>query len=294
VATEFVSRHLKARNRAPAYITAVERRLGNHVLPVFGDRGIRSIARRELIALLDRVHDDAGPEAANATLAAMRALFRWANRRDLVEAVPTVGILPPGAATRRDRVLSDAELARVLRAARQLGHPFGSFTQLLILTALRRNEAANLRWDEIDLTERLITLPAERTKSRRAHLVPLAPTAIDLLARLPRTGTFVMSVDGSRPISTFSRGKRRIDHHAPMLAPWTLHDLRRSAATGLARLGVARFVISRILAHSDREVTGIYDRYEYLSEKRAALEQWAVHTSGLLHPHAEEAAGDVR
>jgi hypothetical protein len=110
---QFIARHLHGRSRAPSYIRGVEGRLANHVLPRWGKRDIREITRREIIALLDQVHDNAGPMAANLTLATLRKLFRWARERDLVEAVPTEGIAMPGAAVKRDRVLDDRELALV-------------------------------------------------------------------------------------------------------------------------------------------------------------------------------------
>jgi integrase len=143
-----------------------------------------------------------------------------------------------------------------------------------------------LRWDETDLSQNVITLPAERMKGRRTHMLPLAPAVLDLLAHCPRDEPCVL---GARLLTAFDRIKEQIDRQTleiagTPLAPWTFHDLRRSAATGMARLGVARFVVARVLAHADREVTGVYDRYEYLAEKRAALERWAAHVVGLLAP----------
>jgi integrase len=290
VAAEFIVRYLRARHRAPAYVLAVERRFRNHVLPGFTGRDIRSITRREVVALLDRVHDDAGPEAANLTLAALRSLFRWANQRDLVDVVPTSGIVAPGETAKRDRVLDDVELAAVMRAARRLGYPFGIFVQLLVLTGLRRGEAAGLRWADIDLAGGIIAIPAERMKGRRAHMVPLTPAVIALLDHCPRQGPFVLRANGSKPLTSFIWAKQQIDRLTVGTAPWRLHDLRRSCATGMARLGIQRFVIARVLAHADREVTGVYDRYEYLPEKRAALERWAAHVTGLLRPQPVETA----
>jgi integrase len=293
---EFISRHLHGRRRAPAYIHGVERRFANHVLPTFGKRDLHGVTRREVVLLLDHIHDHAGPAAANLVLANLRKFFRWARERDLVETVPTDGIAMPGAAPKRERVLDDNELALVMRAARRLGYPFGAYVQLLVLTGLRRTEAATLRWTDIDLPSGVMTLPAERMKGRRPHVVPLAPSVVDLLAHCPPDGPFVLTNDGTKPLKSFDWVKLQIDRLATeiastSLAPWTLHDLRRSAATGMARLGVSRFVVARVLAHTDREITGTYDRYEYASEKRAALEKWAAHVVGLLQPQPLEARG---
>jgi integrase len=292
VAAQFVARHLRGRDRAPAYVRSVEARFANHVLPTLGKRDIRTITRREIITLLDQVHDTAGPMAANLTLANLSTLFRWARQRDLIETIPTDGIAMPGATVKRDRVLDDRELALVMRAARRLGYPHGSYIQLLALTALRRSEAATLQWTDIDLASGVITIPAERMKGKKAHIVPLAAAVMDLLAHCSHDEPFVF---GAKLIVAFDRIKEQIDGlvgeiaNAP-LAPWTLHDLRRSMATGAARLGVTRFIVARALAHADREVTSIYDRFEYLPEKRAALEKWAAHVTGLLQPQPVEVA----
>jgi integrase len=290
VVAEFITRHLEGRRRAPAYIRGVEGRFRNHVLPAFAGRDIRAITRREIIALLDHVHDHSGPGAANLTLTALRKMFHWAHERDLIERVPTSGIVMPGEKSKRDRVLDDTELALLVRTARRIGYPFGAFVQLLVLLGLRRAEVAMLRWDDIDLVNGIMTLPAERMKARRAHVVPLAPQAVELLSHCPRRGPFVLTADGTKPISAFGWAKQQLDKHTNEMVAWRLHDLRRSCATGMARLGVPRFIIARVLAHTDREITGTYDRYEYLTEKRAALEKWAAHVVGLLQPQPVEAA----
>jgi integrase len=295
-AAEFIARHLRGRRRSPRYIRNVEGRFRNHILSVIGSRDLRSVSRREIAELLDAVHDNVGPIAANQVLVALHGLFRWARQRDLVETIPTEGIVKPGVDHKRERVLDDRELALVMRAARRLGYPSGSFIQLLVLTGLRRSEAAALLWDEVDIEKGVVTLPAARMKGRKSHILPLSPAVIDLLDHCPRRGEFVFSTTGARALNDFDFYKQRIDRlveeidPSALLAPWTLHDLRRSCATGLARLGVQRFIVSRVLAHADREITGVYDRHEYTAEKRAALELWARHVTGLLQPQPVETA----
>ena len=154
-----------------------------------------------------------------------------------------------------------------------------------------------MRWADLDLEAAIWTLPAEATKAGRSHVVPLAPLAIDILRSLPRkadaTGkasSYVFTTSGDAPISGFTKAKLRIDQviaevrDGEALAPWTIHDLRRTAATEMARLGVSRFIISKVLNHSDRSVTGIYDRHAYLVEKRHALETWASYLGNLTQP----------
>src|SRR5262249_10874978 len=153
-----------------------------------------------------------------------------------------------------------------------LGYPFGPFFQMALVTGQRREEVARMRWADIDMDAQLWILPAEATKAARGHAVPLSPLAVALLKDLPKLGTFVFTTARDRPISGFSKAKARLDamdgsSRATVSASWTIHDLRRTAATEMGRLGVSRFVIGKVLNHADRSVTGIYDRHLYLQEK---------------------------
>jgi integrase len=159
-----------------------------------------------------------------------------------------------------------------------------------------------MRWADVDTVERTWVLSGEQTKARRAHAVPLSPIAWDILTNIEerqRTSDvvvdirYVFTTTGDRPISGFGKAKARIDaavgaartlEGADPVPPWTIHDLRRSMASGLGKLGVSRFVISRVLNHADSSVTGIYDRYAYLAEKREALEKWGGYLSRLIAP----------
>jgi integrase len=289
----FIRLDLERRRRAPRYISDVRRIFTNHVLPRWADRDIRTITRRDVIELLDAVMDTGsvvrsidgrkrrlpgGPVIANRTLAAVRAMFNWALRRGMVEATPASMVEAPGEETARARVLDDREIAAVWAAARELGYPFGPFFQLTLVLGQRREEIARMQWDQIDLTDATWVLTTN--KSGRAHVVPLAPTAIEIVSALPRKASrYVFTTSGNTPISGFSKAKRRLDHAigkvGSAIEPWTIHDLRRTCATGMGRLGVSRFIIGRVLNHADRSVTGIYDRGAYLEEKRHALEVWA-------------------
>ena len=154
-----------------------------------------------------------------------------------------------------------------------------------------------MRWEDVDLSEGTWTLPAEATKAGRSHVVPLAPLTIEILKGLPRKtiiaahvvrpSPYVFTTAGGVPVAGFSKAKPRLDQTiaraggGTALDPWTIHDLRRTAATGMARLGVSRFNIGKILNHADRSVTGIYDRHAYLTEKREALDKWAAYLKSL-------------
>lgn len=306
----FIQRSLEAKGRAPRYVQETRRLFRLHVLPRWGDRDIRSITRRDVIELLDEVMDrgsalkeggkrrtvPGGPIAANRTLAAVRALFNWALRRGVIDASPVTLVERPGEETQRDRTLTAEELMAIWEGATELAYPFGPYFQIVLLTGQRRDEVARMRWTDLDLENGIWSLTAEATKAGRSHIVPLAPLAVDILKALPRKATgsgakpsdWVFSSSGDQPISGFSKAKLRLEkvivkaRAGQELQPWRIHDLRRTVATGLGRNGVTRFVIGKVLNHSDRSVTGIYDRYEYLTEKRHALEAWASYVESLL------------
>jgi integrase len=289
VADLFMSRHRhtqKGRPLAPRYIEERARTFRLHVLPVWGDRGIRTITRRDVNKLLDDIVDAGTPVAANRTLAAISAMFNWAIGREYIDASPVVKIAKPGAETPCERVLDDDELKRVWSASAESGYPFGPYVQLLLATGQRRSEVADMRWDDVDLKARVWTMM--KNKAGRVHLVPLSKLAVDIIAAIPRTitGTYVFSTRSNRPISGFSKMKAALDQKVgdPALNPWTIHDARRSAATGMARLKVTRFAIGRVLNHADPSITGIYDRHDYFDEKRAALDTWGAHLLELVDP----------
>ena len=197
---------------------------------------------------------------------------------------------PPPPVPLRDRVLSDEELATLWRSLTHVGDLFAPFFKLLILTAQRRNEVAQMDWSELRRTECDWVLPAVRTKNGKAQHVPLSSPAIAVLGEIagssdwPRRG-LVFSTTGNTPISGFSKAKRRLDqemaeHLSDRFSPWRTHDIRRTVATGLQRLGVRFEVTEAVLNHvsgSRSGISGVYQRYDWALEKRAALEDWAGH-----------------
>jgi integrase len=305
VAEMFIRRGLEGKKRAPRYIADTRRNFDNHVLPRWGDRDIATITRRDVIELLDAVMDSGsvrkddrkrrnlpgGPIIANRVLGAIRAMFNWALRRGIIESTPAALVERPGAETRRDRTLKADEIRVLWPRFDALKFPFGPFFQMALTTGQRREEVARMRWTDIEIGERLWLLPAAATKAARGHAVPLSPLALTLLEGLPKIGPYVFTATRDHPISGFSKAKARLDAmgmsdgtSAVTIAPWTIHDLRRTAATEMGRLGVSRFIIGKVLNHADRSVTGIYDRHQYLKEKREALETWASYLTQLVSP----------
>jgi integrase len=269
-----------------------ERRLEMHVLPHWRDRKIASITRADVRDLLEGVEGDVLP---NRVFAIIKTVFRYALSRDWLDSSPVEGIKRPGTDTARDRVLSMEEVTAIWNAAGLLGFPFGQYLRTLALTAQRRTEVAAMRWSDVDLDAATWIIPAKETKSRRAHLVPLSQPVIGILRDLPQLGEFVFTHDGETHVSGFAKAKARLDTFIAAgeakVAPWTLHDLRRTAATHMVRLGVSEEVVGRVLNHAPKGVTAkVYALHTYAPEKRNALDRWAAE---LMRAVAGEAAGKV-
>jgi integrase len=180
--------------------------------------------------------------------------------------------------------LSDDELKAVWQAAEQLGWPFGSALKLLILTGARREEIGQLRW--IEIVGNIISLDGARTKNGEPHLIPLSKPALAVIESGKRIAgsQFVFSSDGTKHIRAWSHAKSRLDELVE-ISPWRIHDLRRTAATGLQKLKTPLQVTEAILGHtagSRAGVIGIYQRHDYADEKRAALEAWGAHVMALM------------
>jgi integrase len=194
-----------------------------------------------MCASLDGV---AAPAAANLAHATMRTFFNWCFENDLIATSPMFGVKVPNKETPRDRVLTENELKAVWRASEKEGYPLGSILELLILTGQRRGEVTGMQWSELDLEACTWSLPRERVKNDRRHEVPLARQAVAIINRVPRIGDeFVFTLSGTAPTNNF-KAKKRLNQLAGIEA-WTLHDLRRTVASGMAKLGVSLVVIEK-------------------------------------------------
>jgi integrase len=288
-------RYLKAKRdlRAGSY-REIERHIGKYWAP-FNRRSIHSITRADVAKRIGEIAEASGVVTANRARATLAAVFTWAMRQGELEANPVTATNKAGEETPRDRVLPDGELAEVWKACRN--DDFGTIVRLLILTGQRREEVGGIADPEVSLDKRLWSLPRDRTKNKLPHDVPLSDTALALLPAHPRRPKrdLVFGDTDSRPFSGWSRARRALDNRisearkaagieAP-LAPWTLHDLRRSMATRLGDLGIQPHVIEALLNHvsgSRAGVAGIYNRATYAAEKRQAVDIWAAHVEGLL------------
>jgi integrase len=288
IVEQFLERHVRRSNR-PRPAQETERLLRQHVLPRWRGRMVREIARRDVLEILDRVVDSGAPIAANRVFAATRKLFNWCVARDILAVSPCAGVKPPTAERARDRVLTDDELRLLWQAADKLGGTFGPLVKLLALTGQRRDEVARMRWKEVDIENRVWTLPPARTKNNQAHEVPLSNAALAVLQKVPRIkeSPFVLTTNGgASPASGYSKNKRRLDALLPADIPaWRLHDLRRTCASGMARLGINLPVIEKVLNHASGSfagIVGVYQRHSFADEKRQALETWGNFVAALV------------
>ncbi len=177
VIDEFMQRYMAGKKRAPRYIVETRRNFDKHVLPRWGGRDLRAIARRDVIELLDAIVDEGKPVAANRTLAAVRKLFNWALQRGIIEATPVALVEMPGPEQQRERTLAPDEIRAVWAAADELGYPFGLFFRMALATGQRREEIARMRWGDVDEGARTWTLSSEMTKAGRARRATFAPRA---------------------------------------------------------------------------------------------------------------------
>lgn len=282
----FVETHCRHRNR-PSTAAETERLLRAVFVPLWKHRLITSFTKKDVLQVIDDLMQANTPSAATHAFAVVRKLFNWCIERGLIEVSPCAGIKSPARPASRERVLTDDELARLWNASEADGYPFGRIFQLLALTAQRRGEVVGMKWSELDFDAGIWTLPGTRTKNHQQHKVPLTRDVIQCLKSIPRGATdLVFPARGKpdQPYSGYSKGKRGLDQRAD-LHDWTLHDLRRTGATGMARLGIPPHVVERLLNHVSGTfggVAGVYNRFQYLDEVRDALAKWNAHVSGLV------------
>lgn len=250
-----------------------------HALPA------SDVKHEHIASQLPVIERFSGAISANRARGTLSTMYRWAIGGAYgITSNPVVNTRRMEGEKARDRVLSDTELATIWKALPD--NAYGRIVKLLTLTGQRRDEIGSLHWSEINLPDRLITLPGERTKNHRTHDVPLSDTAVAVLESTPRRhGRDLVFGEGKGGYAGWSRSKDSLDKATAINEPWTLHDLRRTAATRMADLGVQPHVIEAVLNHISGHkagVAGIYNRSTYAKEKRAALDLWAGHIKLIL------------
>ncbi|GAA6211980.1 site-specific integrase [Hyphomicrobiales bacterium 4NK60-0047b] len=282
---EFIEKYAKRQNKT---WRETERILKRDFLPPWRNKRIDQITRADVNIILDAIIERGAPSGANHCFAMIRRVFNWAIERGLIEKSPCTGMKRPTKDISRDRVLTDEELQAVWRTADQEAYPFGVITQLLILTGQRIGEVTTMRWQDIDLGEKLWNLEATRNKSGRAHIVPLTNSTVALIESIPYLHKELLfpaqKNNADRPVSGISKFKSRLDEISQVF-DWRIHDLRRTVATGMAKKQIPPHVVERILNHKSGTfggVAGVYNRFGYLPEMRNALETWESHLLCLI------------
>lgn len=290
-----VKRYLAAKRETmkPRAYAEIERHLLRSAKSLHRER-IGKIIRYTIANLLNDLEKASGPVARNRIRASLSAFFEWAITQGLIEVNPAKGtaVLPEA---RAERVLTDAELAEIW-AALPADH-FGDIVRLLILTGQRREEIGALRWSEVNTRDGIVTLPPERVKNNRQHQFALAPQAAVIIERQTRRNDrdLIFGI-GKGGFSGWSGCKERLDDailanrrkanpKAKSMPDWRLHDLRRTAATGMAELGVLPHIVEAVLNHVSGHkagVAGIYNRARYEDDARAALVTWAEHVTSIV------------
>lgn len=288
IAARWLEHYEHEKGRRPSSVMMAQLVVRRYLLPKFGSQPITQLAHKDLQSVIDAIPLYKRAMRRNV-FAYSSVLFGWALRRQYIPANPLSSMEKPQAPISRDRVLDDAELFKVWKATEFLSDPWGAFYRLLILTGQRKSEVAGIAWSELSRSTAIWTIPADRAKNKSPHLVPLSAPVIAELDRLaggqswPQAG-YALTTTGRAPISGFSKAKRILDEQIAELGQgasvshWRVHDLRRTVATGLQRLGVRFEVTEAVLNHisgAKGGIAGVYQRHDWAEEKQAALEAWA-------------------
>ena len=259
-------------------LSLIENYLSNNLKPLHG-LSLVAIDRRAVATQLARISVENGPVHANRVRTALSGFLNWCCGEGLIETNPVVHT-NQNPERARERVLSDSELATIWKALPD--GDYGDILKLLILTGQRREEIGRLQWSEIDFERNVITLPGVRTKNHRTHSVPMTPTVVGILQERRERARVFGSGGGS--FGAWTRSKGRLDAEV-QIAPWVVHDIRRSVATGMAEIGIQPHIIEAVLNHVSGHkggVAGIYNRATYEAEKATALGRWAEHVAAVV------------
>ncbi len=274
----------------------ISRLLRREIAEPWRGRSIHEIGKRDVIEVISAIEQRGAPAAANKALKSIKTFLNWCVGRALLDRSPAAGIPLPAKEVARDRVLEDEELARVIIAARQIGDPYAGIVELLALTGQRREEVAQMRRDELNLAQRVWTIPRSRAKNAKAHIVHLSNQSLTVLKGTSNREPYVFSVLGTKPFQEFSKGKRELDRWSGVTG-WRLHDLRRTCISGMARLGVSPHVADKVLNHQSGTISGVaavYQRHEFLAERQAALNLWGAHVGQLLGGISRDNRNDLK
>ena len=271
----------------PSTHSAAERYLMTHWAPLHA-RPISAITRADIATVLRELIGDHGKVSAARARTNLSAFFAWSIGEGMAENNPVTGTNAPDKNVKsRERTLDDDELRTVWNACQD--DTFGRVVKLLILTGCRRGEIGDLKWSEINLEAGLMTIPGERVKNGETLKLTLPPAAVDILKGVPQNkhrGEYVFGKKGQRGFNAWSYCSMalnaRIAASGKTLAPWTLHDIRRSVRTGLSRIGILPHVAELTIGHAVTGIKAVYDKHKYDAEIATALRRWADHVGAIV------------
>ena len=262
---------------------------GDYFRPLHA-RGVAEITHPDIAARLSAITRNHSAHTASAARRAISALFRWTMEEGWTQTNPVIGTRRPQEAAARDRVLLDSDLAGVWRACGD--DDFGKIVRLLILLGSRRQEIGGMRWSEFDLNAGTWTLPKERSKNHRAHTITLPPVALDIIRSVPRgERDHLFGERAGSGFTGWSNAKTELDRRLDGVAPWKLHDLRRSVATKMADIDIEPHHVEAVLNHYSghrRGPHGVYNKSAYERQVKAALVRWSEHLLVLVEGRASD------
>jgi integrase len=265
--------------------------LRRDVIPYWGAKSIHEIKKRDVSDLVGLIAQR-NAHASHRLLKTLKTFFKWCVGRAVIDFSPAEGLSSGYREASRDRVLTDQELAAIILGAREMPRPYGGIVEFLALTGQRREEVAQLKRDELDEKARTWTIPALRTKNKKGHIVHLSEAAWRMVAGIPE-GALVFGTSRGKRFQAFGKGKRALDKLCGV-SGWRLHDLRRTIVSGMARLGVPPHVADKILNHQAGTISGVaavYQRHDFLAERKEALDRWGAHVEQIVQPFKPTKSG---
>ncbi len=273
-------RHSRNQMR-PSSLANLRTHISKHWKPLH-DKPLAAIRRADVADRVREIVEESGEHAASRARRMLSTFYAWSIAEGKVEENPVIGTRAPAKDVKRERVLSASELSAIWHGAPD--GDFGNILKMLILTGLRRDEVAEMRWSELHFGEAIWKIPGARTKNKLPHEVPLSSPAIEILQRIPqRADRDLVFGSGKGGFSGFSKAKKRLDI-STKVSDWRLHDIRRSVATGMASIGIMPHIVEAALSHISghkASVAGIYNRATYTTEKRDALDRWSSYVTAL-------------
>lgn len=323
---DFYERYVKVNNKRPE---EQKQTFSKHFLPRFRGRTIHQVTKQDVIDALDEMVELEGLKGgANRAFSKLRKFFNWLIEKNRMTVSPCEGVVPPVKETKRTRKLSDEELYVFWLATEKLGYPFGPLYQLLLLTVQRMSEISDSIWNEYGPAYEVFSLPESRSKNGEPQEITLPKQARSIIRNLPRQmatrtvggvekltpSKFLFTTTGVTAVSGMSRAREILDREMLKIARtraeergedpdqviiehFTIHDLRRTATSGMAKLGVPPHVAEAILNHTSGIISGVaavYNQYQYDSEKTDALQMWADHLDLLIAKHSGKNVVELR